>query len=223
MYKSDKVLYKNTGNSSIAELLSKFSRNNVLNLFFRINKISSKTKVIDLGVSNYDNAESTNFFMKNYPFPKKIVCTGIHSKKSFKKTYKQFTYEKIEKNKKLPFKDKNFDVLFSNAVLEHVGSSDQQEKFIQESIRIANKIFIVFPNRLFPIEHHTFLPFLHWFPKIIFRKILVLLNMKFWALESNLNHLDYKFVKNICKKYKCSYEFTGLRLGVFSSNLVIYK
>jgi SAM-dependent methyltransferase len=223
MYKSDEALYKNTGNSILADKLSVISRNNTLRLFFKRYKINSKTKVLDLGVSNFNNSASTNFFLKSYPYPKQLTCCGIHSAQSFTKNFPGMKYVTTARNKPLPFNHKTFDITFSNAVLEHVGTRAQQEEFVSECIRVAKKIFIVFPNRLFPIEQHTLVPLIHWLPRHYFRSILLIFKMNFWAQESNLNHLDKSFIDYLCKKYNCKKRYTGLKLGAFSSNIVIFN
>ena len=65
----------------------------------------------------------------------------------------------------LPFADGEFDVGFSNAVVEHVGGRDDQERFVRELCRVAKRVFVTTPNRLFPVDPHTLLPFLHWLPE----------------------------------------------------------
>jgi hypothetical protein len=60
----------------------------------------------------------------------------------------------------LPFKPNAFDWVFSNAVIEHVGSWEKQKQFAQEVRRVARKgYFVATPNRNFPLEPHTLLPF----------------------------------------------------------------
>ena len=62
----------------------------------------------------------------------------------------------------MPFDDDTFDIATSNAVLEHVGSLENQLFFVHELCRVARRVFIVVPNRFFPIEHHTALPIVHY-------------------------------------------------------------
>ena len=46
----------------------------------------------------------------------------------------------------MPFEDNSFDLVFSNAVIEHVGSL-QQQRFLLESVRVARKhIFLTTPR-----------------------------------------------------------------------------
>jgi len=65
----------------------------------------------------------------------------------------------------LPFPDKSIDWVFSNAVIEHVGTWQDQMMMATEIQRVARKgYFIATPNRFFPIDPHTYLPFFHLLP-----------------------------------------------------------
>lgn len=60
----------------------------------------------------------------------------------------------------LPFADGSFDWVFSNAVIEHVGGMQRQKSFAREIRRVARKgYFVATPDRHFPIDPHTLLPF----------------------------------------------------------------
>lgn len=65
----------------------------------------------------------------------------------------------------LPYADKSFDWVFSNAVIEHVGARKRQDQFASEIRRVARRgYFVSTPNRLFPIDPHTYLPWFHFMP-----------------------------------------------------------
>jgi hypothetical protein len=66
----------------------------------------------------------------------------------------------------LPFADKSFDYVVSNAVIEHVGGAAGAAAMLVESERVAKRGWIhTTPNRRFPMEVHTGLPLLHWLPR----------------------------------------------------------
>ncbi len=65
----------------------------------------------------------------------------------------------------LPFADGSFDLVFSNSVIEHVGSREAQEQFAREVARVGRGYWVQTPNRYFPIETHLLTPFVHWLPK----------------------------------------------------------
>ena len=71
----------------------------------------------------------------------------------------------------LPFRDRAFDVVFSNSVIEHVGDAASQRRFAEEVARVGRAYWVQTPNRWFPVEQHLLTPFLHWLPKRIQRWI----------------------------------------------------
>lgn len=64
---------------------------------------------------------------------------------------------------RLPFPDKSFDLVVSNAVIEHVGQRAQQVRFAEEHARVGLNWVLTTPNRWFPVESHTRALLLHWF------------------------------------------------------------
>ena len=61
-------------------------------------------------------------------------------------------------------KDKQFEVVFSNAVIEHVGNFQQQRQMAKEVQRVGKRYIVQTPNRYFPIEPHVLIPFFQFFP-----------------------------------------------------------
>ena len=57
------------------------------------------------------------------------------------------------------FKDGEFDIVFSNSVIEHVGSYEDQIRMAKEIKRVGKKYFVQTPNFYFPIEPHFLFPF----------------------------------------------------------------
>jgi ubiquinone/menaquinone biosynthesis C-methylase UbiE len=72
----------------------------------------------------------------------------------------------------LPFPDRSFDWIFSNAVIEHVGGAYRQQRFAEEIRRVARKgYFVATPDRYFPIDPHTLLPFYQFLSPAWQRKV----------------------------------------------------
>lgn len=55
---------------------------------------------------------------------------------------------------KLEFKDNEFDLCFSNSVVEHVGDFSRMYSFANEAKRVARSYYCQTPNFWFPIEPH---------------------------------------------------------------------
>ncbi len=70
----------------------------------------------------------------------------------------------------LPFADGEFDLAFSNSVIEHLSPADWQ-RFAREIQRVARRFFVQTPNKWFPIEPHVLLPGYQFLPNSTQRKI----------------------------------------------------
>ncbi len=64
----------------------------------------------------------------------------------------------------LPFTAGEFDVAFSNSVIEHLGTWERQQPFAAAARRVGRKLWVQTPARGFFIEPHLVAPFIHWLP-----------------------------------------------------------
>jgi len=55
--------------------------------------------------------------------------------------------------------DGEFDLVFSNSVIEHVGDFERMRQFVHEARRVAKSYWIQTPSKWFPIEPHCGMPF----------------------------------------------------------------
>ncbi|MGA2624069.1 MAG: class I SAM-dependent methyltransferase [Bacteroidota bacterium] len=62
------------------------------------------------------------------------------------------------------FREQEFDVVFSNSVIEHVGDFDRQLKMAGEIMRVGKRYFVQTPNKHFPIEPHFLFPYFQFLP-----------------------------------------------------------
>jgi len=62
------------------------------------------------------------------------------------------------------FRDNEFDVVFSNSVIEHVGDLKRQKMMALEIERVGKKYWVQTPNKHFPIEPHFIFPFFQYLP-----------------------------------------------------------
>ena len=63
------------------------------------------------------------------------------------------------------YRDKEYDIVFSNSVIEHLYNFEAQKRMSSEAQRVGIKHFIQTPNKHFFIEAHYILPFFQYLPK----------------------------------------------------------
>jgi|SRR5581483_4663778 SAM-dependent methyltransferase len=63
------------------------------------------------------------------------------------------------------FSEHAFDLAFSNSVIEHVGSFEDQKRFAGEMLRVGKRVYCQTPNKWFPVEPHFLGLGVHWLPK----------------------------------------------------------
>jgi SAM-dependent methyltransferase len=142
------------------------SRERKLRLFLELFDPGPDTTVVDVGVTDaaFGDGSSDNFFEAFYPWPERITAVGHTGLDRFAAAFPRVTTVQAD-GRELPFADGAFDLGFSNAVVEHVnGGRDGQRRFIAELCRVAGHVFVTTPNRWFPVDPHSLLPFVHWLP-----------------------------------------------------------
>lgn len=181
----------------------------------------SSTKILDVGtVSLLDHSE--NVFIHNYPYKKNITCLSNQDCSELLKIYPDIKIF-VGDGRSIEFNDNTFDVVHSNATIEHVGSNDNQFQFVKELIRVSKKyVFLTTPSRFFFFDLHTKYPLLHWFPKFLHRKILKILGDKFFSLEENLNLLSKNDLINFCNRINnIEYNFFYNKIFFFNCNIIL--
>ncbi|MEI7760171.1 MAG: class I SAM-dependent methyltransferase [Thermoleophilia bacterium] len=168
------------------------SRRRKLRLFMDEIRPSATSSVLDIGADEVgfgaaggqSGCGTHNFFEEHYPWPHQITALGLHDGVSFRSSYPEVAYVQGD-GCALPFEDGSFDVVFSNAVIEHVGDIERQRLFVSEALRVGRRVFLTTPNRWFPLELHTRLPLVHWLPRPASDRAYALTG-RGWASENHL-------------------------------------
>jgi SAM-dependent methyltransferase len=154
----------------LAARASLWNRRRKLALFMETIRPEPDTTVVDVGVGDTPFgtepgvAATHNFFEALYPWPERITAVSDVPLPNFASAFPSIRCV-VASGLELPFGDDEFDVAFSNAVVEHVGGKDEQRRFVAELCRVASRVFLSTPNRRFPVETHTLVPFAHWLPR----------------------------------------------------------
>jgi hypothetical protein len=181
--------------------------------------------ILDVGATSDRVYDFSNYLEAWYPHKSKITAVGIDDAKFLEELYPGITFLKAD-GRDLPFEDGAFDVVHSSAVLEHVGSRENQMQFIRELARVARRaVFMTTPNRWFPVEVHTVLPLVHWLPAPRFRAVLRWLGHDMLSREENLNLLSASDLHSMCRDIGVRHRVDTARLCGMSSNLLltVYK
>ena len=146
-----------------------------------LNKIHPTKNDVILDVGGYPN----NWINKEH-LVKKIICLNL-----IKKDSKISNVDSVIGDaRKLSYNDNQFNIVYSNSVIEHVGRYEDQKKFASELLRVGQKIFIQTPAVGFFFEPHFIAPFIHWFPLSI-RRYLIYLTPWFWITKPKIEEINH--------------------------------
>lgn len=178
--------------------------------------------LLDVGATAERSYEASNYVEKWYPHKRMITACGLDDAAFLEQEHPGLTFRRAD-GRSLPFADDSFDVVHSSAVLEHVGGTENQVKFVAELTRVARRVvFLTTPNRWYPVEFHTVLPLIHWLPKPAFRFLLRAVGYDFFAREENLNLLGPGELARICRRASPHRaEIGSVRLLGLRSNLLV--
>lgn len=173
----------------VVDAVSLRSRKRKLRLLLEELRPTAATSVLDVGADELgfgegDGCGTLNFIEEMYPWPERITALGLHDGAGFRARYPRIPYVQGDACA-LPFEDGQFDIVFSNAVVEHVGGRDRQRALVREALRVGRSVFLTTPNRWFPVDVHTRLPLVHWLPDPLSHRVYRALGQGF-ATENHL-------------------------------------
>ena len=189
----------------------------IINQLINSNNIKN---VLDVGTTSDDLNPNSNLIVKNLKNIDKFYSISNQTINSpfFEKSLKKSIVENLNEDEIENFKS---DLVLSSATIEHVGSFENQRMMIKNMIKLSKEMLIITtPNRFHPVEFHTKIPFIHWLPKKLHRKILKMFNLTFYSKEENLNLLSKRDFLDLTKEENIKYEFKFIKLLFFKSNLI---
>lgn len=163
------------------------SRRKRFDLFMEALEPNASDEVLDVGAGEGEG-RAVNFFEEWYPWRAQVTAVALEDLPRFRAAYPEVRFV-VGDGRELPFRDQTFDVVFSNAVLEHVGTAKDQKQFLSELCRVSRRAFISTPNRWFPVDAHTMIPFVHWLPLAWRNAIYRKLGREYYASEERLRLL----------------------------------
>ncbi len=185
----------------VKKKLIKFSREKKQNHFYSLFKEGQS--VLDVGVSGKSKMglPGENFFLQNYRYdPRTYTGLGVQDLSGMEDLFPHKRFVQYPGGR-FPFADKAFDWVFSNAVIEHVGSSGDMSLFLNEMMRVAVNVFFTTPNKYFFAESHTNVFFLHWHDELFYKWCR---QKKPWATRKTLNLLSFSRLRNLLENSAAS-------------------
>ncbi len=85
----------------------------------------------------------------------------------------------------LPYQFGEFDLVFSNSVIEHMGSKENQVQFAKEVKRVCDKYIIQTPSYWFPLEPHSLLPFFQCIPHALRAYLIMWFSINYFPKAAN--------------------------------------
>lgn len=144
--------------------------------------VNERTRILDLG--SEDGASIAAVLRDTAVRPANVYIADIdeNAVKQGQRLY-GFTPVVIPESGRLPFDDGFFDIVYCSSVIEHVTvpksaiwelrsgrefrrcAESGQQRFAGEISRLGKNYFVQTPNRWFPIESHSWLPFVGYLPR----------------------------------------------------------
>ena len=150
------------------------SRRKKFRLFLELTSVQPGQRILDVGVDTGENNPFENQAEHELAAAHRITAVTLGDPRPIKQQYPGVRFV-VADGCALPFKERAFDTLLSNAVIEHLAAEDRQRAFASEAVRVAQRGVITTPNYAFPIELHTALPLVHYLPWSVSRWVFRLL------------------------------------------------
>jgi SAM-dependent methyltransferase len=154
-------------------------------LFYKVYSKNKPFRILDLG--------GTGYFWKNSSIPDlpnvKITLLNLHQESS---NHPNITGVEGDATQMPQFESGLFDLVFSNSVIEHLYTFENQRKMADEVLRVGKYFFIQTPNKYFPVEAHYALPFAQFYPKSLTYFLLTktkLSRLRSWKSEDAKQYL----------------------------------
>jgi SAM-dependent methyltransferase len=183
-----------------AESFSRLARARRARLFLNCFTLHENTRILDLGCGDGSHIHAV---LAGTPVkPGKVHIADIDPR-SVARGSRQYGFQPvvIPEEGVLPFPDGFFDIVYCSSVIEHVtlpkrevwnvrsgtafraAALGRQRVFAAEIRRLGKQYFVQTPNRRFPLESHSWLPFVSLLPRSLLVPLLRFTNT-FWVKKT---------------------------------------
>lgn len=134
-----------------------------IQFFLETYKPDESTRILDVGGHAYD--------WEALPITSPVTLVNTVYPPGCQVSNDRFASE-VADGRELPYDSQSFDIAYSNSVIEHVGTYEDQKRFAAEIRRAGRRIYVQTPNRWFFVEPHFLAVFVHYLPWPIARRLL---------------------------------------------------
>lgn len=144
---------------------SRISRRRKMALFYELMRPDEHSKILDVGAQIALSDQADPQLIDSYRWRGNISAVNILERhtREIKDRFPEVDARTADA-RRLPWPDKYFDIVYSNAVIEHVGNLEDQRTMASEVMRVGRRWFVTTPNRWYPFEFHLRLPLVTWLP-----------------------------------------------------------
>lgn len=151
-------LLKSIANNSDADSLATRMRRARFSLFLELlDRVDGPVRILDIGGTQ----EFWNLMMPDMRRELQVTLLNVEQQPV---ASIQFLSMAGDARSMPEYADKSFDVVFSNSVIEHVGSYEDQSRMAAEVMRVGCRYFVQTPNKRFPMEPHFLVPWFQYLP-----------------------------------------------------------
>jgi 2-polyprenyl-3-methyl-5-hydroxy-6-metoxy-1,4-benzoquinol methylase len=164
-------------------------------------QVGEKTRILDIG--SEDGSAIARVLAGSGIPPQNVYIADINAARVHAGQRQfGFTPVVIPESGRLPFADGFFDIVYCSSVIEHVTvpkeevwsarsgktfkrrAEESQAAFAREIRRLGKNYFVQTPNKWFPIESHTWLPFIGFAPRAAQLATIAVSN-RFWIKRTS--------------------------------------
>jgi hypothetical protein len=154
--------------------ICRYFRTRRIQKFIAVFRPGPETRILDVG-------GLPRFWTANLPIKARITVLNLEPLEDYEASFATPNMTCVVGNgTRLDYADNEFDIVFSNSVVEHVGTLENQVAFAREARRVGRGYWVQTPAHEFPIEPHYWSPFIHWLPKSAQRRLLR--NFTLWGI-----------------------------------------
>lgn len=143
-------------------------------------KLPKPIKILDIGGSDYYWKSPGFNDEENYT----IEIMNLEDQDT--DNFKNISFIKKDVRDMNNIKDSEYDLVYSNSLIEHLNTFEEQKKLASEIMRIGKNYFIQTPNFYFPVESHFLLPFFQFLSDDMKTKLVSNFNLGWFEKQTDI-------------------------------------